>query len=218
LKQRIFFIFSLFSLFLIISLIFSNNTQSYSGVSWDTHSGQNIKPGETLIVNTTVYNSNRYEVIVSLSIWKNYTIIPENESYTTLSPSPNGTWYAELNLTEFILGPKELIIVPLIIIAPSNAVNEEAYGMYFKMYVENFYFSNLNDNETYVFSAQINFNEQTNNTNGDKIINNNIPNTQNPENIIKTNDTEGSNLLKYEITLFAIIIIIFIAIFVRLRR
>ena len=157
---------------LILSIIFLNLFSFYGkgtlNVIWDTKSGQSIEPGATINVSTIMINLNRYDVNVSLSFIENYTIIPDNEDYITQTPAPDGTWSTKFSEYNFILKGDEEKNIIITVTAPMNAVNDETYGFYISMYVENLKFHNLNENDTYVFSATINMDIQNNNTNSNE--------------------------------------------------
>ena len=208
---------SLFLTVLVVILFININTfiadGDVMGVYWDTDSGQDIQPGETIIVNTEVLNTNNYKVSVSISIILNYTLIPENGSVIELKPCPNGTWNSELIETNFILRANEYKNVTLKIIAPPTAVNDEVYGLYMNFYVENFYVPKLNNSGIYVFAAIVNF--TTYNNYSDDGIYNNIENPSifEPDNDNQTTENKYNSHLNLKILIIIIIVIVAIIIY-----
>lgn len=186
-------------------------------VLWDTESGQVMKPGETLNVPTAILNKNRYDVVVHLSILYNYSGVPEQDTY--FCPCPNGTWSSKLNETDIILKGKEDRIIPLIIKSPKFAEYGEVYGLYFGMYVENYYFPQINDNNTYVFSAIIEYNVSNDDSNNN-LNNNNHDIIKHADDIIQETNEDEKTIKNYyfEIAGLTLIITCIIAVFIMYKK
>lgn len=205
----------IFTFIILILNIFSSNVTG-GGVWWRVPGKDyDIIAGETIEIETDVYNDYLFDMNVTLTIYNNGS--DEIDSYYINTTG----WYAGLNETNFILEPGELKVVLLWITAPITAECAEIYNVYLECYAESTFSSKINETNDRSTSVKVKCDDIIYFDISEGEPNNNSPISPDPNNsnnLTAPNPESISNLLYFGMIVSVVIIVFSIGAYFRFKK